>query len=87
MAWTASLALAYFCKRNLKNETEEIHGVHKIMEKSMQSPLTVKEFLVVPSLYRFTHSLQNKANANAVEDAWKLQYAALVHSQRMGISY
>lgn len=56
------------------------------MEKSMQSPLTVKEFLVVPSLYRFTHSLQNKANANAVEDAWKLQYAALVHSQRMGIS-
>lgn len=37
--------------------------------------------------YRFTHSLQNKANANAVEDAWKLQYAALVHSQRMGISY
>lgn len=34
MAWTASLALAYFCKRNLKNETQEIHGVNKIMEKS-----------------------------------------------------
>lgn len=36
MAWTASLALAYFCKRNLKNETQEIHGVDKIVMKSVQ---------------------------------------------------
>lgn len=55
------------------------------MEKSMQSPLTVMEFLVVLSLYRFTCSLQNKANANAAEEAWKIQYA-LVQSQQMGIS-
>lgn len=63
---------------------KKYNGVNKIMEKSTQSPLTVKEFLVVLSLYRFTRSLQNTANANAVEDAWTLQYA-LVHSQRMGM--
>lgn len=68
MAWTASLALAYFCKRNLKNETQEIQGVDKIMEKSMQSPLAVTEFpggselvLVHPFFFFFF-----KANANAV---------------------
>lgn len=67
MAWTASLALAYFCKRNLKNETQEIHGVDKIMEKSVQSPQTVKEFLVALHLYWSICSLKHKANANAVK--------------------
>lgn len=43
-----------------KKETQEIHGVNKIMEKSTQSPLTVKEFLVALSLDWFTCSLENK---------------------------